>query len=107
VDGLSRLFLAGGNGAAAPPPPGRGPGHRQQQQQQQHWYLDSPRLADVTRVLGMAVDKLHAAGDNVILILDQPDVLLAAASPEDSVTVAAWKDVILGIREVRLSLSPV
>lgn len=96
VDGLSRLFLDGGDGAAAPPA-GRGPG---QQQQQQHVYLDSPRLADVARVLGAAVERLQAAGGKVVLILDQPDVLLAAASPGDGVTGTAWKDVVLGLREV-------
>lgn len=97
VDGLSRLFLGGGDGATAIPA-GRGPG--QQQQQQQHVYLESPRLADVARVLGAAVEGLQAAGGKVILILDQPDVLLAAASPGDGVTGTAWKDVVLGLREV-------
>lgn len=63
-------------------------------------YLDSPRLADVARVLGAAVERLRAAGGKVILILDQPDVLLAAASPGDGVTGTAWKDVVLGLREV-------
>lgn len=63
-------------------------------------YLDSPRLADVARVLGAAVERLRAAGGKVILILDQPDVLLAAASPGDGVTVTAWKDLVLGLREV-------
>lgn len=63
-------------------------------------YLDSPRLADVARVLGAAVEKLQTAGGKVVLILDQPDVLLAAASPGDGVTGTAWKDVVLGLREV-------
>lgn len=94
VDGLSRLFLGGGDGATAIPA-GRGPG-----QQQQHVYLDSPRLADVARVLGAAAEGLQAAGGKVILILDQPDVLLAAASLGDGVTGTAWKDVVLGLREV-------
>ncbi|KAI7784624.1 hypothetical protein LA080_009561 [Diaporthe eres] len=92
VDGLSRLFLGGGDGAVAPPA-GRGPG------QQQHLYLGSPRLADVARVLGAAVERLQAQGGKVVLILDQPDVLLAAASPGDGVTGTAWKDVLLGLRE--------
>ncbi|KAG6367212.1 hypothetical protein INS49_001397 [Diaporthe citri] len=91
VDGLSRLFL-GADGPVAPAA-GRGPG------QQQHLYLDSPRLADVARVLGAAIERLQAAGGKVVLILDQPDVLLAAASPGDGVTGTAWKDVLLGLRE--------
>lgn len=95
VDGLSRLFLGGGNRTAGPPA-ARGPSHQQQQQ----LYLDSPCLADVARVLGAAVEKLQAAGGKVVLILDQPDVLLAAASPGDGVTGTAWKDVVLGLREV-------
>lgn len=94
VDGLSRLFLGGGNRAAGPPD-GRGSSHQQQQ-----LYLDSPCLADVARVLGAAVEKLQAAGGKVVLILDQPDVLLAAASPGDGVTGTAWKYVVLGLREV-------
>lgn len=93
VDGLSRLFLAGGDGPVAPPA-GRGPG------QPQLLYLDSPRLADVARVLGAAVERLQVTGGKVILILDQPDVLLAAASPGDGATGTAWKDVLLGLREV-------
>ncbi|POS78493.1 hypothetical protein DHEL01_v203099 [Diaporthe helianthi] len=104
VDGLSRLFLGGGNGTAAPPAgPGPGPGRhqqRQQQHQQQHLlYLDSPHLADAAKVFGTAVERLQAAGGKIILILDQPDVLLAAASPGDGVTGTAWKDVVLGLRE--------
>lgn len=63
-------------------------------------YLDSPRLADVAGVLGAAVERLQAAGGKVVLILDQPDVLLAAASLGDGVTGTAWKDVLLGLREV-------
>lgn len=63
-------------------------------------YLDSPRLVDVARVLGAAVERLQAQGGKVVLILDQPDVLLAAASPGDGVTGTAWKDVLLGLREV-------
>lgn len=93
VDGLSRLFLGGGNGSAAPPP-GRGPGQHQ-------LYLDSPRLADAARVLGTAVEKLHAGGGKIVLLLDQPDVLLAAATPGDGVTGTAWRDLVLGLREVR------
>lgn len=91
VDGLSTLFLAGGGGAAAPPG-GRGQG--------QHVYLDSPRLADVARTLGAAVERLQATGGKVVLILDQPDVYLAATSPGDGVTGTAWRDVVLGLREV-------
>lgn len=68
-------------------------------------YLDSPRLADVARVLGAAVERLQAAGGKVVLILDQPDVLLAAASPGDGVAGTAWKDVVLGLREVSSPLS--
>lgn len=67
-------------------------------------YLDSPRLADVARVLGAAVERLQAGG-KVIMILDQPDLLLAAASPGDGVTGTAWKDVVLGLREVSSPLS--
>ncbi|KAG8167407.1 hypothetical protein KVR01_003096 [Diaporthe batatas] len=95
VDGLSRLFLGGRNGTAAPPH-GRGPGRQQEQHQ---LYLDSPRLADAARVLGTAVEKLQAGGGKVVLVMDQPDVLLAAASPADGVTGTAWKDVVLGLRQ--------
>lgn len=98
VDGLSRLFLGGSDGATVPPA-GRGPG------QQQHLNLDSPRLTDIARVLGAAVERLQAAGGKVVLILDQPDVLLAAASPGDGVTGTAWKDVVLALREVSSPLS--
>ncbi|KAL1859695.1 hypothetical protein Daus18300_009414 [Diaporthe australafricana] len=90
VDGLSRLFLGGGDGAAAPPG-GRGQG--------QHVYLDRPRLADVAKTLGAAAERLQATGGKVVLILDQPDVYLAAASPGDGVTGTAWKGVVLGLRE--------
>lgn len=98
VDGLSRLFLGSGDGPASPSA-GRGPGH----QQQQHLYLDSPRLTDVATVLGAAAERLQAAGSKVVLILDQPDVCLAAASPGDGVTGTAWRDVVLGLREVSSS----
>ncbi|KAI3398615.1 hypothetical protein diail_8963 [Diaporthe ilicicola] len=97
VDGLSRLFL-GGDGAAAVPPAGRGPG-QQQQQQQRHVYLDSPLLADVARALGAAVERLQAASGKVVLIMDQPDLYLAAASPGDGATGTAWEDALLGLRE--------
>ncbi|KAK2600984.1 hypothetical protein N8I77_010472 [Diaporthe amygdali] len=99
VDGLSRLFLGGDGTSAQSQPARRGPGQPAPQQQQQQVYLDSPRLADVARALGAAVERLQAAGSKVVLLLDQPDLLLAAASPGDGVTGTAWREVVLGLRE--------
>lgn len=90
VDGLSRLFLGGGGAAAA----GGGGGHD---------HLESPRLADVARTLNAAAAHLEAArgtAGKVVLVLDQPDVLLAAAAAEDGVTSTALRDVVLDLREV-------
>ncbi|KAJ0123441.1 hypothetical protein J7T55_011906 [Diaporthe amygdali] len=96
VDGLSRLYLGGDGPAVQSQSTGRGPGQPAQQQQV---YLDSPRLTDVARALGAAVERLQAAGGKVVLLLDQPDLFLAAASPGDGVTGTAWREVVLGLRE--------
>lgn len=64
---------------------------------------------DVARTLNAAVDRLQAAasggnsgGAKVVLVLDQPDVLLAAAGAGDGVTSASLRDVVLDLREVSL-----
>lgn len=67
-------------------------------------YLESPRLADVARMLNAAVDQLRGGGDatKVALVLDQPDVLLAAAGTGDGVTSASLRELVLDLREVSL-----
>ncbi|KAK7743811.1 hypothetical protein SLS53_003830 [Cytospora paraplurivora] len=94
VDGLSRLFLDGtGGGAAANAGAGRGA----------YGHLESPRIADVARTLGAAVAQLQAGAGagagRVVLVLDQPDVLLAAAGAGDGVTGTALGELILDLRE--------
>ncbi|ROW16339.1 hypothetical protein VPNG_02684 [Cytospora leucostoma] len=93
LDGLSRLFLdAAGGGVAASAGRGAYGGH-----------LESPRIADVARALGAAVAQLQAGAGagagRVVLVLDQPDVLLAAAGAGDGVTGTALGDLILDLRE--------
>ncbi|KUI61985.1 hypothetical protein VP1G_09148 [Cytospora mali] len=86
VDGLSRLFLGA---AATGPAAGRGG----------YAYLESPRVTDIARALSVAVVQLQAArgsAGKIVLVLDQPDVLLAAG---DGVTSTALRDVILDLRE--------
>lgn len=100
VDGLSRLFLGGGGGAAV--------GGAQS-------YLESPRLADVARALHAAVERLRGRGgggggaaaaaetkttEKIVLVLDQPDALLAAAGAGDGVTSASLRELVLDLREV-------
>lgn len=55
---------------------------------------------DVAKVLSAAVDQLSAAGGKVVLVLDQPDLWLAAAGPGDGVTNGSLKDLVLDLREV-------
>ncbi|ROW10184.1 hypothetical protein VMCG_01688 [Cytospora schulzeri] len=95
VDGLSRLFLggaAGAGGSAPHPAAGRGG----------YGHLESPRAADIARTLNAAVAQLEAArgmAGKVVLVLDQPDLLLAAAAAEDGTTSTALRDVVLDLRE--------
>ncbi|KAJ4417597.1 hypothetical protein N0V82_006070 [Gnomoniopsis sp. IMI 355080] len=86
VDGLSRLFI----GAAGAPPTAQAQGHV---------YLESPRMADVAKSLSAAVDQLSAVGGKVVLVLDQPDVWLAAAGAGDGVTSGSLRDLVLDLRE--------
>lgn len=95
VDGLSRLFLDGAAAGSAPHPAAGHGGHG---------HVESPRVADVARTLGAAAAQLGAArgtAGKVVLVLDQPDVLLAAAAAEeDGATGTALRDVVLDLREV-------
>ncbi|TQN68107.1 Elongator complex protein 6 [Colletotrichum shisoi] len=70
VDGLSSLFSQGK--AAAPGQPAV-KGKR---------VLRSAKLPDVQRELDAAISDVSAAGARTILVLDQPDVLLAASSED-------------------------
>lgn len=104
MDGLSRLFLDGGRAGvgatAAPPPAGAGVAR-------QITYLESPRLADVARTLHATIGAAQAAqgqANKVILVLDQSDVLLAAAGPGDGVTSTGLRDLVLDLREVSFLL---
>lgn len=93
MDGLSRLFLAGAKPAAA----GGGAAR-------QVTYLESPRLADIARVLHAVLEAQTAQGQaKVILVLDQPDVLLAAAGPGDGVSSTGLREVVLDLREACLA----
>lgn len=91
MDGLSRLFLGAAGGAL---PAARTQGHA---------YLESPRIADVAKTLSAAVEKLGAGGGKVVLVLDQPDLWLAAAGPGDAVTSGSLRDLVLDLREVSLT----
>lgn len=94
VDGLSRLFLPG---------PSSAPTTTTTTGAAAFYHLDSPHLAAVARTLGAAVDRLRGAGDadaDVVLVLDQPDALLAAAGPGDGVTSVGLREVVLDLREV-------
>lgn len=91
MDGLSRLY-AGSDGASASAVASTS-------------YLDSPRLADVARVLHAAVGSLGHGREgpaNVVLVLDAPDAWLAAGG--DGVTASALRDLVLDLREVSLLL---
>lgn len=97
MDGLSRLFLDGQRGSAVQAPPAAAGTARQVT------YLESPRLPDVARILHAVVDAQTARGQaKVILVLDQPDVLLAAAGPTDGVTSTGLRELVLDLREVSL-----
>lgn len=96
MDGLSRLFLdSGAKGGGATPAPGAA--------RQQVTYLESPRLADVARTLHAVIDAQTVGRGQqakVILVMDQPDLLLAAAGPGDGVTSTGLRELILELREV-------
>lgn len=95
MDGLSRLFLGGQTGSAVRALPTAGAAR-------QVTYLESPRLPDIARTLHAVVDAQTAQGQiKVILVLDQPDILLAAAGPGDGVTSTALRELVLDLREVR------
>lgn len=100
MDGLSRLFVDGGRaGATHPPPPP--PSAAATGATRQVTYLESPRLTDVARALHAVVEAQTARSQaRVILVLDQPDVLLAAAGPGDGVTSRALEELVLDLREV-------
>ncbi|KAJ9155163.1 hypothetical protein NKR23_g1606 [Pleurostoma richardsiae] len=95
VDGLSSLYLPPPASANVRPAPGKE-------------RLTSPRIADVSRALHSAVDKLlatssQAAGEGagkarkVVLVVDQLDFLLASTAEEEAGT--ALGDMLLDIRE--------
>lgn len=86
MDGLSRLYAGGAGPVAA---------------SSGHVYLDSPRIADVARVLHTAVDSLAQSGEEaskVVLVLDAPDAWLAAGG--EGITASAVRDLVLDLREV-------
>ncbi|KAJ0159955.1 hypothetical protein CTA2_8836, partial [Colletotrichum tanaceti] len=70
VDGLSSLFS---QGKAAPGRPAVVKGRR---------FLRGARLPDVQRELDAAISDVSAPGARTILVLDQPDVLLAASGED-------------------------
>lgn len=66
--------------------------------------LDSPKLTSVSQALNAAVDQLRGGSEGkeqpLVLVLDQPDVLLATAGPNDGVTSASLRELVLDLREV-------
>lgn len=106
MDGLSRLFLNTNNNDAAAGGSRAGGAAAGKGGVVTTTYLESPRLADVARDLHAVVDQAQAAAarraahNKVILVLDQPDVLLAAAGPGDGVTSTALRELVLDLREV-------
>jgi elongator complex protein 6 len=84
VDGLSRLFLPGGVARDEAKP-----GHRT---------IQGSALEEITDTLHTAVDELSKRCDRVVLVLDQPDALLAAAGPE--MIFQGMQELILDLREV-------
>ncbi|GJD03959.1 hypothetical protein ColKHC_12784 [Colletotrichum higginsianum] len=69
VDGLSSLFSQGKTAPGRPAVKGKR-------------VLRSAKLPDVQRELDAAISDVSAAGARTILVLDQPDVLLAASSED-------------------------
>lgn len=86
IDGLSQLFLDDASTIVKPAAAQEA--------------LTSQRLEGIAQSLSVAVDQLRArgTGGKVIMIMDQPDLLLAATG--DEVTGAALRDVLLDVREV-------
>ena len=113
VDGLSGLFTSvPGYGSADRPPergtqvPARGGASvRPRSWAPTRWTLTSPAIADVGRVLHAAVDELQACsggGGKVVLVVDQIDLLLAAASEgKDGTSGLALRELLFDLREVR------
>ncbi|KAF3768479.1 hypothetical protein M406DRAFT_344661 [Cryphonectria parasitica EP155] len=92
VDGLERLFLENTAARGQPPPPSL-------PNRTSHTYLETPRLSDVARTLHAAIDQpLSSSTGPVVLLMDQPDVLLAAAGGVAE-GIDSW-----GLRELVLDL---
>jgi len=93
VDGLSGLFVAG----SASQPRTRRPNDEKDQ-----WVLASPAVTDVARILHAAVDALtaHSGGPRVVVVVDQLDLLLAAAGGEGGVSALALRELLFDLREV-------
>lgn len=72
--------------------------------------LTSPSVAQLTQIIGDAIDKLAAAGKDagnkgrVVLVIDQLDFLLAAAEGaalgDDGISALALRELLLDLREV-------
>ncbi|KAK2026461.1 hypothetical protein LX32DRAFT_665289 [Colletotrichum zoysiae] len=86
VDGLSGLFWQ--EGAAGLPAPAPAKGRR---------VIRGARLPDMQRELDGAVADVSAAGAKTVLVLDQPDLLLAASG--EGLTGLALRNMLLDVQE--------
>ncbi|KAK0370320.1 hypothetical protein CLIM01_12322 [Colletotrichum limetticola] len=84
VDGLSGLFSS----PHQAPPPTTPKGRRT---------IRGARLADIQRELDGAISDVSAADAKTVLIVDQPDLLLAASG--EDLTGLALRDMLLGVQE--------
>lgn len=85
MDGLSGLFSP--DKAAQPTAKGRR-------------VLRGAKLPEIQRELAGAISDLHAADAKTVLVLDQPDLLLAASAEE--LTGIALRNMLLDIQEVSM-----
>ncbi|KAK2037816.1 hypothetical protein LZ31DRAFT_480230 [Colletotrichum somersetense] len=86
VDGLSGLFWQEGAAGLPPPPPAKG-----------RRVIRGARLPDLQRELEGAVADVSAAGAKTVLVLDQPDLLLAASG--EGLTGLALRNMLLDVQE--------
>lgn len=90
VDGLTGLFLPGSGYEDKAPA----------------WTvrLTSPRIEDVSRAVQSVMDEIAARGGSVVLLMDQLDLLLAAA--EGEATGLRLGEMMLDLREVSSGFAP-